>query len=89
MTRVDVTNGQKTTGHDGCTGGIRFALGGLYTLQPTWDNSGVILSDWYSGEPLAQADHGRGLNDDLWSPDGHWIATNGSDGTVRVWKVVW
>jgi len=85
LTLLDLTRGQKTTGQANCAGSNLYAPGGEYYAQS--DQTGITLFDWASGKTLGRGEHGSSLNDASWSPDGGWIATVGSDGTVRVWPV--
>jgi WD40 repeat protein len=87
LTRLDVVSGQKTVGHGDCAAGNVYAPNGLYYAQTDRIPTGITIYHWATGATLAHAEHGGGLIDTSWSPDGRGLATVGIDGTVRVWPV--
>jgi len=48
-------------------------------------NHDAVVVDVLSGKEVLRLDHGDGVWDVAWSPDGTRIATSGNDGTVRIW----
>ena len=88
LTCLNVISGEKTIGGGRDQGGNAYAPGGLFTAQMAPDGRGVTIQHWQSGEIVAQAAHeALNLIDYRWSPDGHWLASIGDDGTFHVWPV--
>lgn len=73
--------------------GRNFACGGARITYPEGYDSGLLLSantvQVWTIEPLEIARTLEGHNEPVaevsWSPDSHWLATSGEDGTIRVW----
>ncbi|HET9588007.1 MAG TPA: WD40 repeat domain-containing protein [Anaerolineales bacterium] len=88
LTRIDVISGEKSVGGARELGGNAYAPGGLFAAQMAPSGRGVRVLHWQSGEIVARVAHeALNLIDYRWSPDGRWLASIGSDGTLRVWRV--
>jgi dipeptidyl aminopeptidase/acylaminoacyl peptidase len=67
----------------------RFALSRDGRTLAAWAERGVVvLRDARTGEERRRLDTGQGFGAALaFSPDGHWLATGGSDHALMVWEV--
>jgi WD40 repeat protein len=90
LTQIDVVNGQKTIA--GSVDAVAYSPGGNFIAQVEWSPNQtdriVTIREWQSGELAVRVPYGSvELLDYRWSPDGHWFATLGNDGTLKIWPL--
>ncbi len=90
LVSLDVASGQTVTGTAVVSGGPeRLAPGAqYYGVINSPEGNSVDLYDWQSNTLLGRAVLGSQVDDFFWSPDGHWLAVVGHDGSIRLWSVM-
>jgi WD40 repeat protein len=88
LLRVDLVTGEQIFG-GAAQPHLPFSPDGGYYLQiKNPPRRGISVVNW-RGKPVAEGTH-EYLNDmgSSWSPNGHWIASFGSENTINVWEVI-
>ncbi len=88
LTRINVVDGHKDVGSGTEVGGNVYAPGGIFYAQAYAAPGSISIKHWHGGALVAfTAREPVNLFAPSWSPDGHWLAAFGDDGTLEVWWV--